>query len=313
MSSLIPAFATRKGRAFQPVNAAVGWPTRARTAQVGPHARGLLYRVGRHRPFLLELAVVGLIVLSAVAAPVLAPNDPYELYVAEPFSPPSWSHPMGTDKVGRDELSRVLYGGRMSLLIGAGAAGLAIVVGIALGMVSGFYGGVVDGTLMRIMDVLVAIPTLLLALAIITMLGASTSNLMIAIGISTVPIYARVVRGSVLSSKMRLYVEAAHCIGCDHLRIMWGHILPNVIGPIIVLSTVFLAGTISTGTALSFLGMGPQPPTPEWGAMLNDGQGYLRNAWWLSVFPGLAIALTVLVTNMLGDSLRDVLDPRMKV
>jgi peptide/nickel transport system permease protein len=255
------------------------------------------------------------ITLAAVAvfANLLAPHDPIKINPDSALSPPGGKNVLGTDPLGRDILSRLIHGARISLRVGLVSVGIAAVCGSTLGLLSGYYGRWADLVVMRLIDLLLAFPNVLLALVIIAILGPSIFNLMIAVGISATPGYARLVRGSVLSAKENVYVEAAVAVGCSDRLIIWRHILPNVLAPVIILSTLGMAGAILTGAALSFLGLGVQPPTPEWGTMLSDGRNYLRKAWWITTFPGLAIMLTVLSINMLGDGLRDALDPRLKL
>jgi peptide/nickel transport system permease protein len=256
--------------------------------------------------------VLGLLIVISVFAPVFAPYDPIEMAGDIPLEPPSLDHPMGTDPLGRDILSRVIFGGRVSLRLGVISVGIATAIGGVLGLLSGYYGGWLDDAIMRFVDILLAFPGILLALIIIYGIGPGLSNAMIAVGISAVPTYARLVRGSTLSAREETYVDAARVIGCRDLRIMIQHILPNVIGPVVVLGTLSLASAIMSIAALSFLGLGAEPPTPEWGVMLSEGRDYLRNAWWLSVFPGLAISIAVLAVNLFGDGLRDALDPKLR-
>jgi peptide/nickel transport system permease protein len=209
--------------------------------------------------------------------------------------------------------SRVLYGARISLLVGFISVSIAVVAGTVMGLTSGYYGRWVDTTIMRFVDIMLAFPGILLALALVSILGPSLRNLMIAVGISSVPAYARLVRGSVLSAKENVYVDAARVVGCTDATIMRRHVLPNVVAPVIVLSTLGIAAAILWAAALSFRGLGSQPPTPEWGRMLAEGRNYLREQWWIATFPGLAIMITVLAMNLLGDGLRDVLDPRQQI
>ncbi|MBA7513192.1 Glutathione transport system permease protein GsiD [subsurface metagenome] len=226
------------------------------------------------------------------------------------FKPPSLEHFFGTDALGRDIFSRVIYGSRYSTWIGFISIFISLVIGGNLGLIGGYFGGRVDNVIMRCMDVMFAFPGILLALFIAATLGPGLTNLMIALGISAVPGYARVARSSVLSVKEKPYIEAARSIGCNNFNIIFRHILPNVIAPLIVLSTMGLASRILSAAALSFIGLGAQPPTPEWGLMLSEGRGYLRVAWWMTTFPGLAIMFVVFGINILGDGLRDALDPR---
>ena len=262
------------------------------------------------------MMVGGLLLLvmavGAVAAPVLVRYDPIALNPADRMLPPEARHLLGTDEFGRDVLTRILFGGRISLRTGAVAVSLAIAIGVPLGLLSGFYGGLVDRGVMRLVDIMLTFPGILLALVIVAILGPSLFNAMLAVGISASPTYARVIRAAVLTAKPLTYVEAARAIGCRNGRIVLLHILPNVIAPIIVLGTLGVAGAILAGAALSFLGLGAQPPQPEWGALLSEGRNFLLDAWWIATFPGLAIMVTVLAINLLGDGLRDLLDPQLR-
>jgi peptide/nickel transport system permease protein len=257
---------------------------------------------------LLLLAMVG----GAIAAPVLVRYDPLALNPSDRMLPPETHHLFGTDEFGRDVLTRILFGGRISLRTGAVAVSLAIAIGVPMGLLSGFYGGLVDRGMMRLVDIMLTFPGILLALVIVAILGPSLFNAMLAVGISASPTYARVVRASVLTAKPLTYVEAARAIGCRNDRIILFHILPNAVAPIIVLGTLGVAGAILAAAALSFLGLGAQPPQPEWGALLSEGRNFLLNAWWIATFPGLAIMVTVLAINLLGDALRDLLDPQLR-
>ncbi|MBW2146229.1 MAG: ABC transporter permease [Deltaproteobacteria bacterium] len=257
-------------------------------------------------------AIISIFILSAVFAPFIVPHDPLESNLDEALQTHSAKYWLGTDEQGRDILSRIIYGGRMSLAIGVIAVAIANVLGVFLGLLSGFVGGKVDNIIMRLMDILMAFPGMLLALAIISALGPGIFNLMIAIGVYSIPTFARVVRGSVLAVKEIEYVEAARAIGQSNVLIIFSHILPNCVGPVLVLSTLRIATAILTGAGLSFLGLGPQPPTPEWGAMLSSGRTYLRIAPWVATYPGLAIMFVVFGFNIFGDGLRDALDPRLK-
>lgn len=259
------------------------------------------------------VVVVMTLVILALLAPVIAPADPIEMSIEAVMAPPSPQHWFGTDQYGRDILSRVLYGARLSLQTGLVAVAIAATIGSLLGLAAGYYGEAVDSIIMRIVDILLAFPGMLLAMAIVAVLGPSLINVMIAVGIGATPTYARVVRSSVLSAKEMQYVLAARSIGCSNTRLMFTHILPNTLSPIIILSSLSIASAILAASGLSFIGLGAQPPTPEWGAMLNAGRTYLRDAWWMTTFPGLAIMLTVMSINMIGDGLRDALDPRLRL
>jgi peptide/nickel transport system permease protein len=258
------------------------------------------------------LGLIVIFVLTAVLAPLIAPHDPIALGLGQQLKPPSLAYPLGTDELGRDLLSRLLWGARYTLLITLGAVALAVVVGTASGMYSGFRGGWSDTLIMRIMDVLLAMPGFLLAIAIIAALGVGMVNVIIAVGIHAVPAFARVVRGATLSVKQQEYVLAARALGSPEGTIMWRHVLPNVTPPLLVQTTLQLATAILTASGLSFLGLGPQPPTPEWGAMLSTGRSYITSNPQLTTIPGLAILLVALGFNMLGDGLRDALDPRLR-
>lgn len=276
-------------------------------------AHKFLRRLLRSRNVVFGSLVLLLIVLLAVLAPSITPFDPTAVAPQRSLRPPDETHLFGTDNFGRDIFTRVLYGGRLSLTVGLISVAIACSIGTFLGVVAGYYGKLADTLIMRLVDVMLAFPGILLALSIVAVLGKSLPNVMIAVGISTIPIFARVVRGSTLSIKQLDYVVAARALGASSGRIILQHILPNVLTPIIVIATNGIAGAIIAGAALSFLGLGAQPPTAEWGIMLSEGRVYLRSASWVTTFPGLAIMITVLAINLLGDGLRDVLDPRLKV
>lgn len=256
--------------------------------------------------------VLAVVILSALFAPLIAPYDPIAQDTTAIRAAPSAQHLFGTDNFGRDVFSRVLYGGRMSLPVGFVAVGITAVVGVALGLIAGYYGRAIDSVIMRWVDIMLAFPGILLAMALVAILGPSLFNLMLAVGIAAIPEYTRVVRGTVLSAREAEYVVAVRVSGAPDRSIVLRHILPNVLPPVIVLATLGIAGAIILGSTLSFLGLGIQPPTPEWGNMLADGRSMLRHQWWVSLFPGLAIMLTVLAINLLGDGLRDALDPRIR-
>jgi peptide/nickel transport system permease protein len=272
-----------------------------------------LRRLLRDRGAIAALIVLLLIIASAVLAPLLPLANPIQVDSPHALYSPGTPYLFGSDQYGRDVFSRVIYGGRISLLVGPIAVIIALVPGVAVGLISGYYGRWVDTVLMRIIDVMLAFPGILLALGIVAVLGPSLTSLMIAVGISTIPTYARLTRASVLSTRETLYVDAARVVGAPDVSILVRHILPNVVAPIIVVSTLGVGAAILVAATLSFLGLGSQPPTPEWGRMLSEGRQYLREQWWIATFPGLTIMLTVLALNVLGDGLRDVLDPRLRV
>jgi peptide/nickel transport system permease protein len=245
-------------------------------------------------------------------APVIAPYDPFDQDLSSALAAPGGEHPFGADQYGRDVLSRVIYGTRTALLAIVMADGLALVLGGSLGLVAGFAGGKVDSLIMRVVDVLLAFPYLLLALVIVAALGPSLTNSIIAIGIIYTPQYARVMRGQVLAVQTADYIVAAQSIGAGRLRVMLRHILPNSFSPVLVLATLQAGGVVVETAGLSFLGLGAQPPSPDWGALLADGHGYFLTAWWMATFPGLAIFLVVVGFNLLGDALRDQYDPHQR-
>ena len=259
------------------------------------------------------LVILLLMAVLAAAAPAIAPQDPLAINPPKQLQPPGREFLLGTDLLGRDILSRLLYGGRTTLVIALFAVALSLIIGVLLGLVSGFYGGLADSLIMRFIDMLLAFPRILLALCVVALLGAGLENVMIAVGIAGISGYARVVRGAVLSAREEVYVEAARVVGCRNGRILFRHVLPNIVAPVIVLATLDVAHAILAASSLSFLGLGVQPPTPEWGLMLNEGRTYLREAPWITTVPGLAIMLAVLCVNMFGDGLRDALDPRLRV
>jgi peptide/nickel transport system permease protein len=269
-------------------------------------------------------AVFGLTVLlcmggAAVLAPQIAPWDPARQMLMKRLRPPMWEarglreHPLGTDHLGRDILSRILYGGRISLGVGLSAVSLSCLIGVTLGLLAGFHGGRTDAFIMRVVDVFLAIPYILLAMGVVFALGPSLLNVILVMAVTRWVQFARIVRADVLSLREREFVSGARARGSRSLRLLLRHVLPNALTPIIVVATLELAFMIIYESALSFLGLGVQPPTPTWGWMLSDGRNYVATAWWLATFPGLAIMLTVLAVNLLGDWLRDTLDPRLKV
>lgn len=270
-----------------------------------------LRQLGRNRSAKSGLIILSILILSAVLAPQLAPYDPLEMDFTVRLAPPSAEHWFGTDEFGRDILSMLLYGGRISLLVGVVAVTFALFFGVTFGVLAGYFPKL-DNLIMRITDVWLAFPTFLLAIAIVAILGPGLTNAMIAVGVASTPQYIRVVRGAVLSVKEQEYIAAAKALGARNGRIILSHVLPNVMAPIIVLSTLQFGSAILSAAGLSFLGLGVQPPTPEWGAMAFASRSYIRQAIWMGIFPGVAILLMVLGFNLLGDGLRDVLDPRMK-
>jgi peptide/nickel transport system permease protein len=273
--------------------------------------RDAVDRLLRSPSGVIGLFMLGLLILIALTADWISPYGPLAVNPPDAFNGPSAQHLFGTDEFGRDIFSRVLFGARISLQVGFVATLVSVSFGIVLGMISGYAGGVVDSLIMRFADIMLAIPSQLLALAIVSALGPSIRNVMLAVGISAVPRFSRLVRGTVLSAKQNVYVEAARTIGCRGSRVVFRHIFPNVIGPAVVLATLYVSSAILLAAGLSFLGMGAQPPTPEWGSMLSKGRYYLRSAPWVTTFPGLAIMFTVLAVNLFGDALRDAMDPRM--
>ena len=279
-------------------------------APVESPARRALRRLLRRKGAVLGLAVIALFVVAAVCAPLIAPYEPATQNWTVVRKPPSWLHWLGTDDVGRDTLSRVIFGARASLLAGVISVCIAIGIGVPLGLTAGYLGGFVDALLSRITDAMLACPYLILAIALAAFLGPSLGNAMIAIGIATTPIFLRLTRGQVLAVKVEDYVEAARAVGNPRWRIALVHILPNILPSLTVQASLSIAAAIIAEASLSFLGLGQQPPAPSWGSMLNSAQRFLSNAPWLAVWPGLAIFLTVMSFNLLGDGLRDALDPR---
>jgi peptide/nickel transport system permease protein len=266
----------------------------------------------RKKTAVLGLVLIMALVLTAVFAGVLAPYDPTTPAGGEVMAPPSRAYPMGTDMLGRDMLSRVIYGSRVSLYVGVLSLVLAVFIGIPLGVVAGYYSGAIDNCIMRLMDIILAFPIFLLAIVIMVILEPSLMNVVIALGIVRIPIYARIARGSVLSIKTLQYVEAAHALAVPERRLLFRHILPNCMAPLIVTSTLSVGTSIIVEASLSFLGLGTQPPTPSWGWDLKANLLLLEINPWITLFPGLAIFLTVLAFNLFGDGLRDTLDPRLK-
>lgn len=273
--------------------------------------RRALHRFQKHKLALGALMVLALLILCALVPDLLAPYDPLQMEMRDRLQGPSSTYLLGTDDLGRDIFSRIIYGARISLQVGIIAVGIAAAVGISTGLLAGYLGGWVDAVLMRLMDVIFAFPAILLAISIMAILGPSTVNVMIAIGIVYIPIFARIVRGSTLAIKALDYVEAARAGGTPPGQILWRHIFPGTLGAITVQITLSLAYAILAEAALSFLGLGTQPPDPSWGSMLSFGRDWIREAPWFSFFPGLMIFITVLSLNLVGDGLNDALDPRL--
>jgi peptide/nickel transport system permease protein len=272
-----------------------------------------LARAARKSPAAsIGLIMIFIVVLGAIFAPVLTPYDPVQTDLRARSQPPSWDHLLGTDHMGRDILTRILHGSRISLFLGLGSVAIGAGFGVTLGLISGYVGGWFDNVFMRLMDILLAFRLLILAIAIVAILGPSVTNVMVAIGISLLASFARLARGEVLSARERDYVLATHAAGGTALRIMFRHILPNIMAPLIVFATLRLGLAILSESALSFLGLGPSPPTPAWGLMISEGLSQIRSAWWTSTIPGAAITLVVLAFNLFGDGLRDSLDPRLR-
>ena len=277
----------------------------------------IVRRLLRHRGAVAGLVVILLFFAAALLAPSLSPYDPLAQDLNRRLQGPSSAHLLGTDDFGRDILSRVMYGARISLTVGFISVGIAVVGGLLLGLVAGFYttgrwGRVIDISIMRTSDILLAFPAVLLAIAIVTAFGPGLRNAMLAIAIIYLPRFIRIVRAAILVEKEHTYIEAGQALGMSHRRLLLRHLLPNVMSPVIVQATLGLAEAIIEAAALSFLGLGATPPTPEWGAMLSEGRSYLRLAPWVTFFPGMAIFLIVVSFNLLGDGLRDALDPRLR-
>jgi peptide/nickel transport system permease protein len=272
--------------------------------------RRMIRRLLRRKGAIFGLVIITLFLILAIFAPLLTPYDPIAQSWTSVRKPPSAAHWFGTDDVGRDILVRVIFGARASLMAGVISIGIALTIGVPLGLAAGYLGGFLDALISRITDAMLACPFLILAIALAAFLGPSLGNAMIAIGVTTTPIFVRLTRGQVMSVKVEDYVEAARAVGNPRWRIALVHILPNILPALLVQATLSIAAAIIAEAALSFLGLGQQPPAPSWGSMLNSAQRFLVNAPWMAVWPGLAIFLTVLSFNLIGDGLRDALDPR---
>lgn len=261
---------------------------------------------------LFGLIVTVIFILLALIGPSIAPYDPFKGRIVDRLKPPSEAHWFGTDTAGRDLMTRVIYGARISIWIGLSSTSLALVGGILIGLISGFYGGWLDSLLMRFMDLILTFPALVLAIALVNVLGTGSTSVVIAISVSMLPVFARLVRALVVAIKEMEFISAARCLGAKDSRIMFSHLLPNIWGPIIVQATIAVGTAVLTASALSFLGLGVQPPEPEWGSMLSQAREYIQYAPHYIIFPGAALSLFVLGFNLLGDGLRDLLDPRLR-
>jgi peptide/nickel transport system permease protein len=269
------------------------------------------YDFRKNRLALIGIMIVISVMLVALFAPLIQMHDPLQQNISNRLQTPNWEHFFGTDHLGRDVWSRIVHGSRVALLVGVIAVGIGVLFGTPIGAISGYYRGKVDEVIMRVMDAVLAFPPILMALVVVTILGSSLSNTMIAIGVDYIPRFARVIRGSVLSEREKEYVEAGRMVGEANLSILFRQILPNSLSPLIVQSTVFIAYAMLTEAALSFLGLGIQPPNPSWGSMLNEAKLFIESDPYLAIIPGLAISITVLGFNLFGDGLRDILDPRL--
>ncbi|WP_026476353.1 ABC transporter permease [Alkaliphilus transvaalensis] len=269
-------------------------------------------RLVKNKAAMVGLAIMLILIFSAIFADFIAPYGYDEQVLTNRFKSPSSEHLFGTDNFGRDIFSRIVYGSRISLRVGIISVAIAALCGGSLGAVAGYYGGKLDNVIMRMMDILLAIPGIILAISIVAALGPELRNVMIAVGIGGIPGFARIVRASVLSIREQEFIEAAKAVGANDFRIISKHIIPNSMAPIIVQATMGVAGAILSTAGLSFIGLGIQPPIPEWGAMLSTGRDYIRDYWHMTTFPGVAIMITIFALNLLGDGLRDALDPRLK-
>lgn len=274
--------------------------------------RQMYWRRFKNNPMcIIGVVLMGLLIFIAIFGPFVTPYDPLLVDTANRFHSPNGTNWFGTDEFGRDIFSRILSGARNAVQIGMVSVVVAFLGGIVLGLISGFYGGIVDTILSRLLEIWMSFPDILFVIAVVAILGPSLNTVILSLGFLSIPAYARIVRGSVLSARQEVYVEAARSIGVNNSRIMSTHILPNVVAPLIILSSMRFGSALLTGAGLSFIGLGAQPPSPEWGAILATGRMYMYQAPWITIFPGLAIAVFVLGVNMLGDGLRDVLDPRL--
>jgi peptide/nickel transport system permease protein/dipeptide transport system permease protein len=277
-----------------------------------------LFRIRKNKTAIAGMVAIIIFAFIAIFAPLLAPHDPLEQSLYDKLKPPIWDKEgnikniLGTDDFGRDILSRLIYGARISMMVGFISVSIALIVGVLTGAIAGFFGGMIDTLIMRFMDIMLSIPYFLLAIVMVTLFGPSLQNAMIAIGIVAIPQFARVVRGSVLEELSKDYVQGAKALGAGKSRLIFVHILPNCMAPVIVYSSLGFANAVLECAALSFIGLGAQPPTPEWGAMLTNARALILSAWWVITFPGIMILLSVLGFNLFGDGLRDALDPKLR-
>lgn len=284
---------------------------RAVAEDIAPSMRrpGLLETIMRDKKALVGAIILGLFLIAAITAPLITPYDPNDMEF-DMIGEPSWAHPLGTDDLGRDLLSRLIYGAQVSLFVGFVTVAIALVAGIALGIAAGYYGGFIDTVIMRYIDLQWAFPNFIIAVYLVAVFGTGLSNVIVAISLAYVDDFARVARGMVLTIKQEQYIDSARTVGTSHGRIMWRHVLPNATAPLIVLATVSVSNAILAEAGLSFLGLGVEASTPTWGLILAESRSFITRAWWLGLFPGFAIMLTVLSINFLGDALRDYLDVR---
>ena len=281
-----------------------------KAAQSETHLKAAFRRMKRDKAALAGTGIILLLLFLAAFGPYLIPYDPNRQDLEVMLEPPSWGHPLGTDQYGRDMTARIVYGCRYALLIGVAVVTIHIAIGVTLGLMAGYYGGWIESVIMRFVDVLLAIPSVVLAVTIAGFLGGGIQNVIIAVGAIGWRAYARLVRAEVLSAKEKTFVESAKAIGCSDFRIIVRHIMPHTLAPVIAYTSLGIATAILWAAALSFLGLGAQPPTPEWGAMLADGREFMEDGWWVATFPGLTIMITVIGFNFFGDALRNALDPK---
>lgn len=273
---------------------------------------GLWYRLKLHPQMLVGGVIVFVVLCTMIFAPWIAPYEPTKLDILNRLAPPSAKHWFGTDQIGRDIFSRVVYGARISVSVGLGVVLLAMPIGAVIGAFSGLAGGKVDTAIMRVMDVMLSFPSFVMAIALASALGPSLTNAMLAIAVLRIPFYVRLARGQALSLRERSYVKAAETFGSSRVRIVWRHIVPNALGPVLVQAMLDIGAAILTASALSFIGLGAQEPAAEWGAMVATGRNFLLDQWWFSTFPGIAILVTAIGFNLFGDGLREMIDPRMQ-